>query len=106
MGRRTTKDVRKKLETIGVYIPKGMNMFHVKGDTYHLIGFAPDEWTQATIAAIRRNGYFVNRLQPDSGQVFIMIINLYGTEWQDGLIPENLAGLPLREPDDKQLPLL
>lgn len=102
--KRTTKEVRKKLETIGVFIPRGMNMFHINGDTFHLIGWQPG-WEQPAAAKIRQHGYFARLIQLPDSDVFCMIINLYGTEWQDGLIPENLAGLPLREEADTQPPL-
>lgn len=101
---RTAKEIRKKLDSLGIPVPRGSGLFYQRGDTFQLVTGSP-EWVNNAVKVIRRAGYFVTPLQIESSDISILVLNLHGTEWQDGLIPEELYDLPLREPDGTQLTL-
>lgn len=95
----TTTDVRKKLERLGAPVPRFHSVYHLKGDTFAIFAGESDYCHRAA-AAIRRAGYWAKvEMIADSA---MLLMNFSGTEWEDGFIPENLAGLPLRPAEPTQ----
>lgn len=95
---------RKRLARIGVYLKKhDGRIISLTGDSFIIIS-CDRPFIESTPARIRKAGYFARVLR-DNKFMATIAVNLDGTEWRDGLIPENLHGIDLREPDDTQLSL-
>ena len=97
------KAIRKKLEQIGAPVPIHHLVIRVKGDTFQVFSTLP-EYADRAVATIRRAGYWA-KMSMREEHAAIFLLNFAGTEWQDGMIPENLAALPLRDEPPQQMGL-
>lgn len=95
-----TTDVRKKLALINAPLPTRSVVMRFRGETFMVIASEPD-YADRAAGRVRLHGYWAQLSQRDD-LLSMLFVNFAGTEWQDGMIPENLAALPLRDAPPKQ----
>lgn len=99
----TPKDARHKLAGLGVEPPAYHSVRKLRGDTFCIFAGDP-EYIDRAASALRKAGFWA-KVDAITAVASMLQFNVAGTEWQDGMIPENLAALPLRPEPPRQLSL-